>query len=268
MSIVLNVLQARPFGFDAHVDVFGDQANKRPGIVSTQPQRHVDNAVVVGLILIGIEKRDGLILCNQLIGKNGESAQPIFIQVGARDIDPLLNFLGRRVAHDFVDQLYGNTRLATHALVAPVLDVIEFFEHGHGNHDLVLCESGNCCGVMQQDVSVQYVDFSMCRFELGDFMSLGCNQRHESSLGAVIRRESPASDIALWVTKTSVDKMEGCWGRRALSATVGVCVFRVKRSSLLTTDSVLLSTFRTLPVNRCSDALSTILSANQVLNPS
>ena len=43
---------------DTHIDVFGHQTNKRTGVIGVQPQCNINDPVIVGLIFIGVEKRD------------------------------------------------------------------------------------------------------------------------------------------------------------------------------------------------------------------
>ena len=50
-----------------------------------------------------------------------------------------------------------------------ILDLVEFLENGHGNDDTVLFESGNCCGVVQQDIGVQYISLLDDGFQIRGF---------------------------------------------------------------------------------------------------
>jgi len=93
VTIILDVLEPRALGLDAHVDVFGDEANKRARVVGTEAQRHIDNAVVIGVIFIGVEERHLRIVSNQLIRKDGQGTEPILIEIGSRNLDAFLDFL-------------------------------------------------------------------------------------------------------------------------------------------------------------------------------
>ena len=53
--------QAGTLGLDAHIDVFGDQTHELTRVFHLVFKRHIDNAVVVSLILSAIEKRYMLI---------------------------------------------------------------------------------------------------------------------------------------------------------------------------------------------------------------
>ena len=125
MAIVLHVLQARAFGLDPHIDIFRHETDECARIVRTQSQRNVDNPIVVGLILVGIEKRHLGIFGYQLIGKNCQRAESVFIKVGPLNIHALLDLLGGCVTHHFIDELNSDSRLATDTFVSPVLDMVE-----------------------------------------------------------------------------------------------------------------------------------------------
>ena len=75
MAIVLDPVQTRPLGLDAHVDVFGDQANHPIRLLGLQFQGDVDNPVVIRLVLGGIEERHDAVFLNQLIRIDGKGPQ-------------------------------------------------------------------------------------------------------------------------------------------------------------------------------------------------
>ena len=52
------MIEPRPLGLDTHIDVFGHQTNHRLGVLCLEPERNIDDAVIVGLILGGIKKRN------------------------------------------------------------------------------------------------------------------------------------------------------------------------------------------------------------------
>jgi hypothetical protein len=63
---------------------------------------------------------------------------------------------------------------------------------------------------MQQDIGIQYIGFSMCRFELSDFVSLGCNQGHESSFGDEVKQGfNRIAAVLACDGLVSLDKMAG-----------------------------------------------------------
>ena len=175
------MLEPRALSLDAHVDIFGHQTDKGARVISTQAKRNIDNPIVVGVVLIRVQERDFRIICDQLIRKNRQSTESVLVEVRTRYLDAFLNFLWRGAADNFIDELNRDAGFAADALVAAVLNVVQLLQHRHGNHDLVLCKSGDGSGVVQQHVGVQYVNLAMCSFELGYLMGLGCSQRHESS---------------------------------------------------------------------------------------
>ena len=59
MAIIFDVLQPGPLGLDPHIDVFGHEAHKGSGIIRTQTERHINDAVVVGLIGVIVVLRPG-----------------------------------------------------------------------------------------------------------------------------------------------------------------------------------------------------------------
>jgi hypothetical protein len=67
--------------------------------------------------------------------------------------------------------------------------VIELLKDGHRDDHLMLGEGGNGGRVMQQHIGIQDVDLPVCSVELGDFVGLGCSQRHiiSSQNGKTVR---------------------------------------------------------------------------------
>ena len=93
MTIILNVLEPRALGLDAHVDVFGDQADKRTRVICAEAQRDIDNAVVIGMIFVGVQERDFSIVGDQLIRKNCQGPKPVLIEIGSGNLDAFLDVL-------------------------------------------------------------------------------------------------------------------------------------------------------------------------------
>ena len=171
-AIVLHVHQARTLGLDPHVDVLGHQADEGAGVLRLQAQGHVDDAVVVGLVLGRVEIGNVAGIAEQLVRVDGEGAQRPF-QVTARDGYPFLNLPGRGSVDHLVDDLDRYPGLAADGLLVPVLDVIQLLQHGHGDHDVVFIEGGDSVGVVQQDIGVQDIGFLDNGFQGGFFYAQG-----------------------------------------------------------------------------------------------
>ena len=69
-TIVFHVHQTRTLGLDAHVDIFGYQADKFLGILCLQTQGNIDNSIVVGLVLGAVQIGHVGILYQHLVGKD------------------------------------------------------------------------------------------------------------------------------------------------------------------------------------------------------
>ena len=108
-----------------------------------------------------------------------------------------MDLLRRGVPHHLVDQLNGNTRLTADAFITPILDVIELLKNRHGDHDLMLGERRDRGRIVQQHVGVEYVNLTMCRFELSDFGGLGCSQRHVISSRGKLKIGSSGLNIVV-----------------------------------------------------------------------
>ena len=54
VTIILHMLEAGSLRLDSHVDVFGNQTNKRTRRICAEPQRDIDNTIVIGLIFIDV----------------------------------------------------------------------------------------------------------------------------------------------------------------------------------------------------------------------
>ena len=94
VTIILDVFEPRALGLDAHIDVFRDQTDKRARVIGTEAERHIDNAIVIGVVLVGVEERHFGIVSNQLIRKDGQGTKPVLIEIGSRNLDAFLDFLG------------------------------------------------------------------------------------------------------------------------------------------------------------------------------
>ena len=88
------MFEPRALGLDAHIDVFRHQTDNRARVIGTEAQRHIDNAIVIGVVLVGVEERHFGIVSNQLIRKDGQGTKPVLIEIGSRNLDAFLDFLG------------------------------------------------------------------------------------------------------------------------------------------------------------------------------
>ena len=93
MTIILDVFEARTLGLNAHIDVFGDQANKCTRVICAEAECHINNAVVIGVIFIGVEEGHLRIVGDQLIRKDNQGTEPILIKIGSENLDAFLDFL-------------------------------------------------------------------------------------------------------------------------------------------------------------------------------
>ena len=70
MTIIFDVLKPDPLALIRILMSLVTKHTKAPGLIRTETERHINDAVVVGLILIGVEKRHLGVISNQLVGEN------------------------------------------------------------------------------------------------------------------------------------------------------------------------------------------------------
>ena len=61
VTVILDMQQTRALRLNPHVDVFGNQTHKLARVLYLVLQGHVDDAIIVSLILRAIEKRHVLV---------------------------------------------------------------------------------------------------------------------------------------------------------------------------------------------------------------
>ena len=142
-------------------------------MLGLQAQGDIDDPVVIGLRLGVVQVGHRGVVRHALVRVDRQGAHGAAVQTGAGHIYPLLDLLGRGVIHHLVDHLDSDAGLAADGFVVPVLDVIQFLQDGHGNHDVVLLEGGYRRGVVQQDVGVQHIGLLDDRFKSCFFYAQG-----------------------------------------------------------------------------------------------
>ncbi|MNJ28943.1 hypothetical protein D3C77_234980 [compost metagenome] len=143
-AIILHMGKARPLGLEAHVDVLGHQHHLAFHLVLLQVEGRVDDAVV--RLLVGEHLG---ILRQMVIAEDGDMTARL-----ARQRHPLHYLFGVGVAKHIFQRADGNPGITADVFLA-ILDVVELFEHRHGDEHVVLFEGVNGEGFVKQNVGIQ-----------------------------------------------------------------------------------------------------------------
>jgi hypothetical protein len=133
-----------PFGLEAHVDIFGDQHHLAFHLMLLQIEGSVDDAVVS--FLVG----EHLGILGQMVVTEDTDITARF----ASQRNALGDLLRGRIAEHIFQRTNGHPRVTADILVA-ILDVIELFQHRHGDKHVVLFEGVDSEGFVKQNVGIQ-----------------------------------------------------------------------------------------------------------------
>ncbi|MNF58317.1 hypothetical protein D3C84_398690 [compost metagenome] len=143
-AIILHMGKARPLGLEAHVDVLGHQHHLAFHLVLLQVEGRVDDAVV--RLLVGEHLG---ILGQVVIAEDGDMTARL-----AGQGHPLHYLFGVGVAKHVFQRPDGDPGITTDVFLA-ILDVVELFEHRHGDEHVVLFEGVDGEGFVKQNVGIQ-----------------------------------------------------------------------------------------------------------------
>ena len=143
-AVILHMGKTCSLGLEAHVDVFGDQHHLTLHLVLLQVEGGVDDAVV--RLLVGEHLG---ILGQMVIAEDGDMAARL---AGQRH--SLHYLLRSRITEHIFQGTDGDTGITADVLLA-ILDVVELFEHRHGDEHVVLFEGVDGEGFVKQNVGIQ-----------------------------------------------------------------------------------------------------------------
>ena len=129
-------------GLHAQVDVLGHQGDEPAGVLRPHPQGRGQDPVVLGVVLEQVGEFGG----EGVVGFDLDVAEPL---PEGDALGPELPLVG-----ELVDVPHEGAGVEREGVVA-LLELVQFLDHGDGDHEVVLLEPLDRLVVVQDDVGVE-----------------------------------------------------------------------------------------------------------------